>query len=303
MASDGPKCIICDHDLATSPGGFVMEFSCGKICDTCFYKEGTFCHKYHRDFDGWRKCDICGWKLHYGCIMSENMYDMTEKGLTCYDCLKKMNLPSTVYSVNGSQVVFYGRKLQTISAPTPQAASELGAPSSVPNSVNFYKVDDSSGSENVTGKENVTDQQTVMVLDNCPQNPGNAAATEGNVEPPQLEMSSLTFLFEKQLTKTDCDRRSGCMRLPIEIAETLLPMPPGQQDMPFVIKDAEGRTWNLHQRWYPHGKGRLYVIGGIGKYFRVKQCKKGDILKFYRQVSDGELVMELIRNHASTSTS
>ncbi|KAL9236381.1 hypothetical protein vseg_011060 [Gypsophila vaccaria] len=313
MASDEQKCIVCEHALVSPPTGLLREFTYAKICDSCCFKEGTFCHKYHRGFDGWRKCETCGWKLHYGCIMSENMYDMTEDGLTCYDCLKKKNLPLTVYALNDHRVVFYGKKLEALVqlppgtsdfssfASTFQAAPNRGASSSVPNSADGSKVNDSSRSENITGREVLTDLQAASLFNSAPQDLGNAA-TEGGVETRQLSNSSLTFLFEKRLTKTDCNHGSGCLRLPTQIAERFLPMPPGQQKMPVVVRDADGRIWNLQQRWWRNGNSRKYVIVGMGECFYTMNCKKGDRLKFYRQNPNGELIVERPRNHASTST-
>ncbi|KAK9674429.1 hypothetical protein RND81_12G231800 [Saponaria officinalis] len=250
-------------------------------------KEETYCQRYHKYDDGWKKCDHCGRGIHYDCIMALNTFQWNDaRGITCKECVEKKNL----------------------------MASNIGSPSSIPNPVNCSLLNDSSSfNENFTeditqpppllhsGEEFLTDPWIATLLNNDPQTPGNAAI-ERNLEQYLLTEPGLTFLFQKRLSETDCSITAGRLLLPKHSAEKFLPMPREQHRMPLVIKDAEGQTWKVSLRSSAHGNSRKYEIDGIRRCIRKMQWKTGDTLKFYRQ-RNGELFMELVRRNPKTSTS
>ncbi|KAK9689002.1 hypothetical protein RND81_09G027300 [Saponaria officinalis] len=170
-------------------------------------------------------------------------------------------------------------------------APNIGASSSAPNPVDYSQLDVSSIFENLTGEDFLTD---ALMSDDLDNQENVAIEVNRNVyQPPHPE---LTFLFEKVLTRTDCNPGPNRFLLPKHLAEAFLPMPPDEQKMPLAVKDTQGRTWNFVMRWWPHKNGRKYVLDGVRSCIQTMKWETGNTLKFYRQFPSGEHVIVLERN-------
>lgn len=219
--------------------------------------------------------------------MSLNAFEINESyGITCKECVEKRNLGAFA-----------------IGAPSldESQASPTGASSLAPALIDCVQLNDlGSSTELFAGGELLADPGSAMSPNDDMQN-ADKAVIESSLEIPQLRKSDLIFLFQKKLTPTDCDPKSGRFLVPKFYAEKFLPMVPGQPSVPITIKDIKGRPWDLMLRWWQNKNRRKYVIDGTRACVQEMQWSVGDILKFYRNLPDNELIMDLVRTHAGVT--
>ncbi|KAL5579326.1 hypothetical protein UlMin_011768 [Ulmus minor] len=63
-----------------------------ELCDRCaaIFEEGKFCETFHGNASGWRCCESCGKRVHCGCIVSNNAFQLLDPGgIECITCARK----------------------------------------------------------------------------------------------------------------------------------------------------------------------------------------------------------------------
>ncbi|KAK4483055.1 hypothetical protein RD792_010231 [Penstemon davidsonii] len=70
-------------------GGFAtLCYRCGSA-----YENSIFCETFHLEESGWRKCRICGKRIHCGCIASRYLHEyMDFGGVECISCAKRSEI-------------------------------------------------------------------------------------------------------------------------------------------------------------------------------------------------------------------
>ncbi|XP_057539242.1 B3 domain-containing transcription repressor VAL2-like isoform X1 [Amaranthus tricolor] len=189
--------------------------------------------------------------------MSLHLYEANDLcGVTCKVCIGKKSLVSDIGTSNASS--------------SPEDS--------------FQSDDSSSFPENVIGESEPPNDEN--------QNT-DTEITEGDLDQYQLPNSGLIFLFEKHLTPADCDAKSGRLQLTKLQGEKLLDQTPENRIIYVDVEDIVGNRWNLKLRWWSTKNGRRYIFDGTRKCCQKMQWNAGDTLKFYRQISDGKLILEL----------
>ena len=61
--------------------------------------------------------------------------------------------------------------------------------------------------------------------------------------------------------------------------QKFLPMVPGQQSVPIMIKDTKGRPWDLTLRWWQNKNSRKYVLDGTKACVQEMHWNVGDVCK------------------------
>ncbi|XP_010268825.1 PREDICTED: B3 domain-containing protein Os07g0563300-like [Nelumbo nucifera] len=67
-----------------------------ELCDRCAsaFEEGRFCETFHSEAAGWRSCEICGKRVHCGCIASFHAFLLLDVGgIECIACARKNVIP------------------------------------------------------------------------------------------------------------------------------------------------------------------------------------------------------------------
>ncbi|KAL2924763.1 B3 domain-containing transcription repressor VAL2 [Bienertia sinuspersici] len=179
--------------------------------------------------------------------------------------------------------------------------SSIGSSSSGSSPKDCFLLEDSCKFHDSVAGELLADPGRLKPLNDEMQE-RDKASHEGYLKQSQLTKSGRIFLFEKKLTPSDCDLRVGRLLLPKLHAEKLIHQPPAQRKKLVVINDTEGGFWNFTMRWWPNKRSRKYVLDGARQCREKMQWNVGDILKFYRQLSDGKMIMELQKGCECTSS-
>nr|QNI23768.1 AP2/ERF transcription factor [Camptotheca acuminata] len=76
---------------ALKSGGFAT------LCLNCgfAYENSVYCETFHPEESGWRKCKLCGKRIHCGCIASKYLHDYLDSGgIGCISCVKSLETDS-----------------------------------------------------------------------------------------------------------------------------------------------------------------------------------------------------------------
>ncbi|KAL4310356.1 hypothetical protein GQ457_01G005020 [Hibiscus cannabinus] len=298
-------------------GGFAM------LCERCgtAFNEGRFCDAFHPEEDGWRDCASCKKLIHCGCIMAAHTYTIMDfGGVQCLGCATNGDLapPQCSPNVGHPELVLQAadspqvpsadpEKMITGVDPIPSAGCVVRnvSPNKVatPTTPGFVHQAQSPPAEteeedsvkspaetkrsrrkNGRRRRKDANKQTQVQYRYSPR-----ASSAELREICRQSKSTLVPLFEKELTVSDADLRSGRLVLPKRCAEAYFPKISGQQGIFLTVQDTKGNDWELFFRCWTNSNGKMYVLEGIKEYMILMQWKAGDTVTFYKREADGKL--------------
>ncbi|KAL6978993.1 hypothetical protein U1Q18_020658 [Sarracenia purpurea var. burkii] len=84
-------CRATTTPLEWKKGWGLKSGGCATLCYNCgtAYENSVYCETFHLEESGWRECELCGKRVHCGCIVSKNLHDyMDFGGVGCISCAK-----------------------------------------------------------------------------------------------------------------------------------------------------------------------------------------------------------------------
>ncbi|MFS7940592.1 putative transcription factor B3-Domain family [Helianthus anomalus] len=115
---------------------------------------------------------------------------------------------------------------------------------------------------------------------------------------PRTNKSVLSPLFEKLLTASDADIRTGRIVIPKKYAETFFPEISEPKGLMMNILDIENKEWKFAFRYWPNCGSRTYVLEGIREFLAVKKLQAGDTVTFYRVEPGGNMAIGIRKTSA-----
>ncbi|XP_065877879.1 B3 domain-containing protein Os07g0563300 [Euphorbia lathyris] len=92
-SSTSKKCFNSDcSDFKSRKGWRLRSGELAELCDRCasVYEEGRFCETFHLNATGWRCCESCGKRVHCGCVVSCNAFQLLDAGgIECVGCARQ----------------------------------------------------------------------------------------------------------------------------------------------------------------------------------------------------------------------
>lgn len=106
-----------------------------------------------------------------------------------------------------------------------------------------------------------------------------------------IDRTRLTFLFEKELQKSDVSRLQRIV-LPKKAAESYLPELENKNGFVITMDDMEGTSWKFKLRYWFNNKSRMYVLENTGAFVRKHGLRSGDSILLHRECLSHNYVIE-----------
>ncbi|KAK8486867.1 hypothetical protein V6N12_055802 [Hibiscus sabdariffa] len=285
--------VVCDKDELVIRLPNNVPSSSNSFVITAF-NEGRFCDAFHPEEDGWRECASCK-KAPPQCSPNVGHPELMlqaadslqvpsadpEKMITgrkIDSCTLVGGIKLGVDPIPSAGCVVRNVSPNKVATPTtPGFVHQAQSPPAETEEDSVSSPAETKRSRRKNGRKRRKDakKQTQVQYRYSPR----ASSLELR-EICRQSKSTLVPLFEKELTVSDADLRSGRLVLPKRCAERLpqayFPKISGQQGIFLTVQDTNGNDWELFFRYWTNSNGKMYVLEGIKDYMILMQWEAGD---------------------------
>lgn len=133
-----------------------------------------------------------------------------------------------------------------------------------------------------------------MIRQNMIELPNWPRVTEAELQKISRPSDSVvTPLFEILLSASDADHNLSRLILPKRCAEAFFPDISEPRGLPIMIRDTEGKDWEVNYRYWINSGCKMYIVEGLRELMISKRWQAGDTVTFFKVEPGGKLVIGL----------